>query len=144
MKLVVDGVEYDGAAQPFIGDLRRLKKELGFGWGTVAKRLGALNEEADMLAVLDDEDVLEALLAWIWMARLRAGERDVTFADVELTAVDSIGFKNDPGDNDEAGDAAPTSARTDSAPGDESDAEQPNPKTSTKTSKKPSTRGSRS
>lgn len=141
MKLVINGVEYDAAEQPFIGDLRLLKKELGFGWGTVAKRLGALNDDADMLAVLDDDDVLEALLAWMWMARLRAGERDVTFAQVGMTPIDSIKFKADPGDTADGSDAVPTSAPTGSGRGDDDAADKPNPKPSTKTSKKPSTRG---
>jgi hypothetical protein len=140
VKLVINGVEYDATAQPFIGDLRLLKKEFGFGWGTVASRLAGINEDADMMSMLDDDDVLEALVAWMWMSRLRAGERATTRADVELTPIDSIRFVGEPGDDADEGDAAPTSAPTDSGRGGAGEpTTKQHRKPSTKTSKKPST-----
>lgn len=122
MKLVVNGVEYDGRLQPFIGDLRLLKRTLGFGWGTVAERMQRISPETDALALLDDEEFLDALLAWMWMVRLRAGERDVTFDQVLLTPIDDIRLLgDDPSAAEEAArDEDPTqaSAPTDSEPAD--------------------------
>lgn len=139
MKLVIDGREYDPQAQPFIGDLRLLKAEFGFGWGEVARRLQGLDQDADMLALLDDDATVEALVAWMWMSRLRAGERDVTRQLVEMTPLDAIAFKQEPGDELPGDDSVPTSARTGSVPGDDEPAKPIPSKASTKTSRKRST-----
>lgn len=119
MKLLINGRGYDPAAQPFIGDLRLIRQAFGFGWGEVAARLGGLSEDADMSALLDDDECVDALVAWIWMARLRAGERDVTVDDVRMTPLDGIIWIAEPGDDApvEADDPVPSRARTDSAPG---------------------------
>lgn len=144
MKLVIDGREYDAQRQPFLGDLRLLKKAFGFGWGTVAKRLEGLDSDADWSTLLDDVDFIEALLAWMWMARLRAGDRDCTVDEVRMTPLDSIAFKAEAGDEaDEGDDAPPTSAPTGSDRGDAPAASEAPASTarSTKKLKKPSTSG---
>lgn len=112
MKLIIDGREYDGTAQPFIGDLRLLKKEFGFGYGTVMQRLRSMNEDTDMLAMMDDQDWLDAFIAWMWMSRLRSGERTCTRADAEMVALDQVQMVPDKDDDEgeSADDAAPTSA----------------------------------
>jgi hypothetical protein len=141
VKLVIDGREYDAQAQPYIGDLRLLKKEFGFGWGTVATRLQALNPDTDPLALLDDDDFLDALVAWMWMARLRAGERDCTREQAGMVDMSQMVWRAEPGDDESpVDDAAPTSARTGSAPGAVPVQVPAVPKKrSTKTSKQPST-----
>lgn len=123
MKLVINGTTYDGQLQPFIGDLRLLKRTLGFGWGTVAERMQKIAPDADALALLDDEEFIDALLAWIWMTRLRSGERDLTFEQVAMTPVDQIQMLHDDPSAAQtaaadADDADPTSAQTASGLGD--------------------------
>lgn len=111
MKLVIDGREYDPAAQPFLGDLRLLKPEFGFGWGEVVHRLEGIDEDANWIVLLDDDDFREALIAWMWMSRLRAGERECTAADAAMVGLDAIGWKLEPGDQPaEVDESVPTSA----------------------------------
>ena len=118
MKIEIDGKSYSTDLQPFIGDLRRLKAEFGFGYGEVARRLSSLDEDSDMLTLIDDDKFLDALIAWVWMARLRAGERDVTKQDVEMLCIDDIKFVPEPGDEVKE-DENPTSAQTGSVLGEE-------------------------
>jgi hypothetical protein len=113
MKIVINGREFDASAQPFIGDLRLLNREFGFGWGEVAKRLSGIDDSADVLAMLDDEDITDALMAWMWMARLRAGERDVTIEEIRMTPIDAFTFKTEPGDELPEDGSVPTSAPLD-------------------------------
>lgn len=136
MKLVIDGRTYDASAQPFIGDLRLIKKEFGYGYGTVIERVKKLDVD-NIADFLDDDDALEAFVAWLWMVRLRAGERDVTRADVEMTALDQIQWVPEPAD--ETPDAAPTPAPTDSGRGDDEGKGTASKLRSTTPSKKPST-----
>lgn len=136
MKLVIDGRTYDATAQPFIGDLRRLKQEFGYGYGTVIERVKKLDVD-NIADFLDDDDALEAFVAWLWMVRLRAGERDVTRADVEMLALDQIQWVAEPAD--ETPDAAPIPAPTDSGRGDAEGKGTASKPRSTTPSKKPST-----
>ncbi len=140
MKLVINGQEFDAGAQPFIGDLRLLRKEFGFGWGEVVKRLQGMDEDTDMFALLDDEGFLDALVAWMWMAKLRAGDRDTTREDMERVAIDQIQWIAEPCDVLPEDESVPTSAPAGSARG--AAAPEPAPATtqgSTKTSTKRST-----
>lgn len=138
--IVVAGNAYPVARQPFIGDLRLLKSTFGFGWGTVAKRLSGIEAE-NFMELLDDQDFIEALLAWIWMAKMRAGEREVTLADVEQIALDDITFTG--GDDEKEGiEATPQSAPTGSGRGASKAPAASSTRASTKKSKKPSTAAS--
>lgn len=148
MKLVIGVREFDVKAQPFIGDLRLLKTHFGFGWGTVATRLQSLDQDVDVMTLIDDDDFVEALQAWMFMARLRAGERDVqaVLEDVRMTPLDGFTFKAEPGDELPADGSVPTSAPADSSRGEHEPAtvdapssEAPSTPSSTKTSKKRST-----
>jgi hypothetical protein len=144
VKLVIDGREYDGTAQPFIGDLRLLRREFGFGFGTVIERMQKLSADTDALALLDDEEFTEALVAWMWMLRLRAGERTLTRADVELTALDQIQIIDDePEDGAVEADPTPASEPMDSDRAGADVAAAGETRGSTKTSSRRSTRGSR-
>lgn len=107
MKVIIDGVEYDAAQQPFIGDLRLIKKEFGFGWGTVMARMQQLDIEVGVGALLDDDDFLDALVAWMWMIRRRAGQSDLTRAQAEAVALDQIQWVSESADER---DADPTQA----------------------------------
>lgn len=104
MRLIIDGTEYDGSRQPFLGDLKLLKPAFGFGYGTVMQRLQSLDESSDMATLLDDVDFVEALLAWMYLARLRAGDRSVSVQDVRRTPLD--GFQILPDDDPDDADTA--------------------------------------
>lgn len=119
MKLKIGDREYDGDVQPFIGDLRLLKAEFGFGWGTVADRMQKVSEEANALELIDDDEFVDALMAWMWMVRLRSGERDVTITDIRQTPLDSFVLLGDEPTAAEQVEPDPTSALTDSGQGDE-------------------------
>lgn len=138
MKLVVNGVEYDGAKQPFIGDLRLLKPTVGFGWGTVIEHMSKIKPDASVTEVLDDDGFLTGLLAWMWMVRRRAGERDLTWDEVGCTAIDEIQLiGDDPSAAEEAAeDPTQASAPTGSVPVDAKPAprKRPSGTTSSKTS----------
>lgn len=94
MSLVINGRQYPNVA-PFIGDLRLLKREFGFGWAEVARRMSGIDDETPLIDLVDDEEFMDAIIAWMWMTRLRAGERDLTRTDVEQTPVDVIEFVDD-------------------------------------------------
>lgn len=138
MKILIDGREYDGAAQPFIGDLRLLKKEFGFGWGTVANTLAGLEEASDFVERLGDDDFTNAFVAWLWMARLRGGDRSCTRKDIEMLPLDALTIVPDEGPAED--DEVPTSAPTGSDRGASGEAKA-STRSSTKTSKPRSTRG---
>lgn len=117
MKVVIDGTEYDASLQPFIGDLRLIKKEFGFGWGTVMTRMQELDTDQGVGALLDDDGFIEALVAWMWMVRRRAGESSLSRADAERVALDKIEWSADPSEERET-DPTQASARTASGPVD--------------------------
>jgi hypothetical protein len=118
MRLIIDGREYDGSAQPFIGDLRLLKKACGFGYGTVIERMQKLDEN-NWLKMVDDDLFIEALIAWMWMSRLRAGERELTFEQAGMVALDQFQMVDDTPDAPEvAADPTQASGQTDSSPAD--------------------------
>jgi hypothetical protein len=144
MRVRIGENEYDSALLPFIGDLRLLKKEFGFGFATVSERIGQLTQLEDPSPLFDDEDFLDAFVAWLWLMRLRAGERTVTRADIEAMPLDAVLLLGDDSPVPEEP-PDPTTARTDSVPGDAKPKRVAKAQTaaSTKTSKKPSTPASR-
>jgi hypothetical protein len=144
VKLRIDGREYDGSAQPFLGDLMQLKRRCGYGYGTVIDRMAGLDADANIKALLDDESFVEALIAWMWMSRLRAGERSLTFDEAGMVALDQIEFVRERGDKAAAADAVPTSAPKDSAGAESKPAARPRVKSTastSRTSRRPSTSG---
>lgn len=120
MKLIVKGVAYDGDASPFIGDLRLVKQEFGYGWGTVTKRLDAMPEHTTLADLFDDPELNDAFTAWMWMTRRRAGERDLTLDEVRETPWDEIELDYPPAEPVADGEFSPdpTSAQTATALGD--------------------------
>lgn len=142
MKVEIRDKTYNGDLLPFIGDLRLLKKEFGFGYSVVVEQMNRLfvsGEDFNKLA--DEEEWVEAFVAWLWMLLLRNGERSTTRADVELIPVNEVEIIPDqPIDEGEPPD--PTSAPTDSDPGAEKakPAAKQRTRASTKTSKNKSQR----
>lgn len=118
MKLVVGGVSYDGDSAPFLGDLRAMKKEFGLGYGTVIEQMRRVGKEP-FLALVDDDGFVAAIMAWMWVTRLRAGERDLSADTVRMTAIDDVRLVDDDDEVESGtdGEADPTapSAPTDSA-----------------------------
>lgn len=104
MKLIVDEVVYDvleslhGAS---LGDLRRLKKDLGSTVRTINSTFTRLGEESqsdsfDNLSLLEDDDFLQSMIGLIWLAKRKAGV-DLSIADAEATPYDvfSLDFDDD-------------------------------------------------
>lgn len=134
------GKEYT-IGDPFTGDLRRLQPAFGFGYGTAIKHLiSGVESEIDLL---DNPEKLEALLAVLWMAKLRANERDVTADDMRRIPLSDLmqAFKTIRSDDEPPVESDPNqTALTVSDQGDADEAAPAkNTSTSTKTSRKRST-----
>ena len=116
MRLVLSGREYpieDALQKATLDDLYRLKVDMGVGMPMLIAAFDAMGAASDPAAVLDNADVLGALTAIVWLCRRRAGEKltvaeagDVPLAELRLVL-----------DDEEDGEAVPTSAPTGSGRG---------------------------
>lgn len=121
MKLVLAGTEYsvnDSLQKATLSDLLQLKVKTGIGMKTLKDSLDLMSTLADPEDFLDDERILLALNALIWLCRRHAGER-LTLDEANDVALEDVSFNTD--DEDVAAvDADPTQAPTDSGAGDAS------------------------
>ena len=140
MKIIVDGTAHDLTEvlnTSKLIDLLELKRETGLGMRTLTGTLPAMGRYKHPSDILEDEAMLQALIALVWLARRRAGER-LTFEEAGQLDLEKLVFEVED-DDDSPGEVAadPTSAPTDSDRGDEPAATQPR-KGSSKTSKRTS------
>lgn len=128
MKLILAGSEYDineSMTKATLYDLYELKTKTGIGMKSLSDALERMGKLADPQQFLDDETILLALCALVWLCRRHAGEslsieeaNRVALADVQfkVDAADMPDEAADPtapaltaSDQDDAGETAPTS-----------------------------------
>lgn len=104
MKLVISGVAYsldDAITKATLGDLYTLKVKNGLSMKTILVAFKKVSSAMEPLDLLDDADVLNNLVAMIWLARRKGGEF-LTFEEAGAVAFDDITFETD--DDDEVED----------------------------------------
>lgn len=114
MKLVLAGTEYsvnDALQKATLSDLLQLKVKTGIGMKTLKKSLDSMSKLADPEDFLDDEPILLALNALVWLCRRHAGEK-LSLDDANAVPLDEISFNTD--DEPAAVETDPTPAPTDS------------------------------
>jgi hypothetical protein len=81
MRFIVNGAEYEAASLERITgrDALALAKQVGIGVQTLARALMKFGEAKRPEDLLDDPDMLTALLALVWLSRRVAGESSLTF-----------------------------------------------------------------
>ncbi|MHA7270397.1 hypothetical protein [Arthrobacter sp. HLT1-20] len=125
MKLIVAGVKYplqEAIQGATLRNLYALKVQTGLGMKSLRDSFQHMQESApkpgevgDPLDVLESEESLLALQAMVWLCKRHAGEF-VSVAEANDVPLSQIGFEQE----QEAPVAQdPTTARTDSDPGDE-------------------------
>lgn len=94
MKLQIRDVQYDWTAtmaEGTLGDWRDLKKQTGFGRQSLQRALIRFEEVKTPGEVLEDVDLMSAIIALIWLCRRHAGE-EVTIAEAEKVRLDEFNF----------------------------------------------------
>jgi hypothetical protein len=119
VKLILSGREYeleDALQRSTLADLYQLKLKTGIGMKTLKASLEAMGEFDNPEDFLDDERVLLAFNALIWLCRRRAGEK-LTLEEANDVPISEVAFETDEPDVTPDEPADPTPARTDSVPG---------------------------
>lgn len=109
MKLVLSGREYsinEALQKATLADLYRLKVDTGIGMKTLKTSLDAMSELADPEDFLDDERILRALNALVWLCRRRAGET-LTVEQATDVPLSEVAFATDDEDEAESGEGEP-------------------------------------
>lgn len=106
MKIIVSGKEYEAVniAKVTLLDQLELKRVCKVSLFDIEKNLARLSDEDEAMAALGDEDVLRALVAFVWLTRRQAGEF-VTFdeaADFPMAELEWVP------DEDEVAEVDPT------------------------------------
>ena len=100
MKLVLAGVEYsvnESLQKATLADLYELKVTTGIGMKTLRTSLVSMSTLTDPEDFLEDEAILLALNALIWLCRRRAGE-SVSLSAANDVALEDIKFLTDAAD----------------------------------------------
>lgn len=105
MKISIDGTVYglqESINRASLGDLLKLKKELGVSAKTISatfKKFGGAN----VIDLLDDEDVLRDLQGVVFLSKRKAGESltvqdagTVSFSDIEFVDDDEDAEDDEP------------------------------------------------
>lgn len=119
MKLRIAGTDYDYAAamqEASLNDLMRMKSQTGMGMASINRALEKTKDAGDVLDLLEDVDLLQALVCLSWLCRRHAGD-DVSFEDAGRINFSDIQFIEEE-DDVKPDDADPTVALTDSGQGD--------------------------
>ena len=143
MKLVIRGVRYpfeDLFNEPSVGQALRIVRATGLSLEEIRSRFGEMIQVGDDLKVKADPRLLEGFIALMWLARSAAGE-DITFQEASEFKWSEWSVELDPDDVKAAEPENPTSARTDSVPGVDSEGPESKRTPSKRTSGKRSTRG---
>nr|QOL00385.1 hypothetical protein [uncultured organism] len=121
MKLILAGKEYDineSMTKATLFDLYELKMKTGIGMKSLSDALERMGKLADPKDFLDDETILLALCALVWLCRRHAGE-SLTIEEANKVALADVQFKVDAADLPDEVEADPTPALTGSVQGDD-------------------------
>jgi hypothetical protein len=96
MKLKIEGTEYDLAAaleRPTLFLVREMKIRTGYGIKSIMDAADSF-EGKDAEEILDDPDLIGALIAMIWLARRQAGEQ-LTFEQAGSFDITQLVYEDD-------------------------------------------------
>lgn len=118
MKFLIEGREYDverGLSKASLYTLFELKSKYGIGVKSMVSAAKKMENLADPMDLLDDEESFKTFLAIIWLARRYAGEK-CTLEEANSMPLDSLQIVAEDGDEEAAPKAPTVSAPAAKAP----------------------------